>query len=364
MRILVNMPSQYSGKASGVARVTFSLLERLLEQTGDDYILRSPWTREQLPESLRDSRLELMETPRPRIMVFDVLRQAAMLPALCRRHGIDVLFNVDPFGSPLGGKRRLTLVHDLYFKTIPEQIGWRATLTTDFIFRLMMAGSNRVVCVSEATRKDLARFYPAAAAKSLTIYSDSTLSVDPDAADAASPIAGRYILAVGNATSNKNFALLGKAFAMIGKKWPDLHIVHVGRDEAEEIADMLVDPDLKDRLIRLSGIDDRQLAELYRHAACLCVPSTYEGFCLPVLEAQQLGCPVVCSNRSATPEIAGEGALTFDPTDAQSLVAALERLLENPELAGKLRQAGYENRKLYSWQKAAESYARLFQAEA
>lgn len=55
MRILVNMPSQYGGKASGVARVTFSLLERLLEQTGDDYILRSPWTREQLPESLRDS---------------------------------------------------------------------------------------------------------------------------------------------------------------------------------------------------------------------------------------------------------------------------------------------------------------------
>lgn len=100
MRILVNMPSQYSGKASGVARVTFSLLERLLEQTGDDYILRSPWTREQLPESLRDSRLELMETPRPRIMVFDVLRQAAMLPALCRRHGIDVLFNVDHLEVP------------------------------------------------------------------------------------------------------------------------------------------------------------------------------------------------------------------------------------------------------------------------
>ena len=364
MRILVNMPSQYGGKASGVARVTFSLLERLLEQTGDDYILRSPWTREQLPESLRDSRLELMETPRPRIMVFDVVRQAAMLPVLCRRHGIDVLFNVDPFGSPLGGKRRLTLVHDLYFKTIPEQIGWRATLTTDFIFRLMMAGSNRVVCVSEATRKDLARFYPAAAAKSLTIHSDSTLSVDPDAVDTASPIAGRYILAVGNATSNKNFALLGKTFAMIDKRWPDLHIVHVGRDEAEEIAGTLEDPDLKARLIRLSGIDDRQLAELYRHAACLCVPSTYEGFCLPVLEAQQLGCPVVCSNRSATPEIAGEGALTFDPTDAQSLVAALQRLLENPELAGKLRQAGYENRKLYSWQKAAESYARLFQTEA
>lgn len=364
MRILVNMPSQYGGKASGVARVTFSLLERLLEQTADDYVLRSPWTRAQLPENLRDSRLQLIETPRPRVMVFDVVRQAAMLPALCRRHGIDVLLNADPFGSPLGGKRRLTLVHDLYFKTIPEQIGWRATLTTDFIFKLMMAGSDQVICVSEATRKDLGRFYPAAAGKSITIHSDSTLNVDPGAFDTVPPVPGRYILAVGNATSNKNFALLGKAFAILGKKWPDLQIVHVGRDEAEEIAGVLDDPELKARLIRLSGIDDRQLAELYRHAACLCVPSTYEGFCLPVLEAQQLGCPVVCSNRSATPEIAGEGALTFDSSDAQSLVDTLERLLDNPELAENLRQAGYENRKLYSWQKAAESYARLFKQGA
>ncbi|UXS33888.1 glycosyltransferase family 4 protein [Agrobacterium tumefaciens] len=360
MRILVNMPSQYGGKASGVARVTFSLLERLLEQTQDDYILRSPWMRAQLPESLRDSRLQLIETPRPRIMVFDVLRQALTLPALCRRHRIDVLFNADPFGSPLGSKRRVTLVHDLYFKTIPEQIGWRATLTTDFIFRLMMAGSDRISCVSDATRRDLARFYPSAAGKSLTIYSDSTLKVDPDAVNEPSLIAGPYILAVGNATSNKNFALLGKAFARLGKAWPDLHVVHVGQDDAEEIGSALDDPELKARLVRLSGIDDRQLAELYRHAACLCVPSTYEGFCLPVLEAQQLGCPVVCSNRSATPEIAGKGALTFDPADADSLVAALDRLFREPGLADDLRQAGYENRKLYSWQKAAESYAQLF----
>ncbi|ANV26989.1 glycosyltransferase family 4 protein [Agrobacterium pusense] len=364
MRILVNMPSQYGGKASGVARVTFSLLERLLEQTDDDYILRSPWTRAQLPAELRDSRLRLIETARPHIMVLDVLRQAMTLPVLCRREGIDVLFNADPFGSPLGGRRRITLVHDLYFKTIPEQIGWRAALTTDFIFRLMLAGSHRIACVSDATRMDLARFYPGAARKSVTIHSDSTLKLDAGATAAPPPIAGRYILAVGNATSNKNFALLGKAFARLGPTMPDLRIVHVGRDEAEEIANTLDDPGLKARLIRLSGIDDRELAELYRHAACLCVPSTYEGFCLPVLEAQQLGCPVVCSNRSATPEIAGMGALTFDPSDTDSLVATLERLFREPALAETLRQAGYENRSLYSWEKAAETYAQLLHETA
>lgn len=102
--------------------------------------------------------------------------------------------------------------------------------------------------------------------------------------------------------------------------------MHVGRDEAEEIAGALADPELKTRLIRLSGIDDRQLAELYRHAACLCVPSTYEGFCLPVLEAQQLGCPVVCSNRSATPEIAGRGALTLIRRTLEALSMRLSGL--------------------------------------
>lgn len=359
LRILVNMTSQYGGKPSGVARVAFSLLARLLEQTPHDYVLRSPWTRGQLPETLQNSRLEVLETPRPHIMVLDVLRQALLTPLLCRRRGIDILLNMDPFGSPLGGRRRLTVVHDLYFKTIPDEVGWRAALTTDFIFRLMMAGSHHIICVSEATRNDLTRWYPSTEGRSLTIHSDSTMAADA-LGSTPPPVEGDYILAVGNATSNKNFTLLARAFAQIAPRMPGLRLVHVGRDDAEEILSALNQEALGSRAVRLQGIDDGTLAALYRNATCLCVPSTYEGFCLPVLEAQQFGCPVVCANRSATPEIAGEGALTFDPASVDSLTAAFTRFFGEPGLADQLRQAGYENRKRFSWDSAAKQYAALF----
>ena len=362
MRILVNMPSQYAGKPSGVSRVAFSLIEQLLRETVHEYVLRSPWTYDQLPQALKnDSRLSLEVVPRPKIMVFDVLRQAFVMPFVCRKLGIDVILNIDPFGSPTGGKRRLTIVHDLYFKTIPELIGARAALTTDLIFRFVLRGSDEIICVSDATRDDLSRWYPSTKGKSITIHSDSTLSIDMKDISEISTVDSPYILAVGNGTSNKNFATLAQAFAEIAPKYPSLKLVHVGKDDGEEILGILKDHGLDQRLVRVHGIDDLSLATLYRHATCLCVPSTYEGFCLPVLEAQSFGCPVICANRSATPEIAGAGAITFDPSSVLGLTGALNQLLGNENLAEQLRTSGYENRKRFSWKKAASAYAVVFE---
>jgi glycosyltransferase involved in cell wall biosynthesis len=362
MRILLNMPSQFRRKPSGVARTAFCLIERLIESTSHDYILRSPWQREDLPEALRTSRLSVITAPRPKFIVFDVVRQMFVVPFICRARGVDLVFNLDPFGSPTGGKARVTIVHDLYFRTIPKQIGWRATLTTDFIFRLVVAGSRSIVCVSDATRQDFRKWYPLNASRSLTIHSDSTLSVSPDEIGHTAPVAGRYILAVGNATSNKNFKTLAQAFEVLQQSYHDLHLVHVGSDPNDEILTTLASEVARNAVVRMNGIDDTQLATLYRHAACLCVPSLYEGFCLPVLEAQGLGCPVVCADRSATPEIAGDGALTFDPTRVSSLTQALNKLLSSPEVAEDLRKRGHENRQRYSWKLTAQKYAKLFDA--
>ena len=105
----------------------------------------------------------------------------------------------------------------------------------------------------------------------------------------------------------------------------------------------------------MSAAEDR-LAALYRGALCLCVPSFAEGFCLPVLEAQTLGCPVLCSDRSATPEIAGTGALTFDPADASALAAALRRLLHEPGLRADLIARGHANARRYDWAETARRY--------
>ncbi len=358
-RVLLNMPSQYAGKPSGVARMALCLIEALLQHREFDYVLRSPWDRSELPPSLMAGGLEVLKIKRPPIMVFDVILQTIVMQLLCRRLEIDLLVNFDPFGAPAGAQARVMVVHDLYFRTLPEQVGRREALTTDIIYRLMIANHDEIITVSDATKRDLARFYPSSAGCISTIHSAATLP--PVVQGAQRPdVPGRYVLAVGNATLNKNFKVLAQAMAMLHESFPDLALVHVGSDPEETIAGILSSLGSAVRLVRLEGIDDATLASLYRGALCLCVPSLYEGFCLPVLEAQGMGCPVVCSDRSATPEIAGDAALTFDPEDPRMLAGTLGRILSTPGLSEQLVQSGLENLQRFSWDKAARQYEDVF----
>ena len=360
-RILLNMPSQFDGKPSGVARVAFALAAELVRRPDVAVVLRSPWTRDALPAAFRDA-VEVVTVPRPRIMVLDVLAQLVTVPACCRRHAIDVVLNIDPYGAGAGGRARVVVVHDLYFRTIPESAGRREALTTDWIVRLMLARSQAVVAVSDATRRDLEHHYPAARGRVRVIPSASVLDPAVLAVKDPAEVAGAYVLAVGNATHNKNFGLLAEAVAALAPSHPDLAVVHVGEDPADAVAGTLRRLGAATRVVRLSRIDDRRLAALYRGALCLCVPSFAEGFCLPVLEAQALGCPVVCSDRSATPEVAGAGALTFDPSDAGALSACLRRLLDEPDLREALVAEGRRNEARYTWGATARGYADLLDA--
>jgi len=357
-RILFNMPSQFAGRPSGVARTAFELLDRLIDNNTFDYTLRSPWTREQLPSPLRAKPFKVITVPRPSILVFDVLRQTFMLPRYCRSQGIDLVVNLDPFGAAAGGRARLMIVHDLYFRTIPGQIGRRAALTNNFIFKLMLRG-NSVVAVSDATRRDLEFWFSEARGRATTIHSATSLKPASNQAE-PSEISGPFVLAVGNATANKNFGLLAEAMTKINSHFPDVSLVHVGDDPNESIATSLKRHASPVHLVRLSGIDDMRLAKLYRDASCLCVPSLYEGFCLPILEAQVSGCPVACANTSALPEIAGEGALLFDPMNPSALADCLQRILSGPGISAKLIRLGYENVAKFSWDNTARQYEDLF----
>jgi glycosyltransferase involved in cell wall biosynthesis len=329
-RVLVNMPSQHAGRPSGVALVAFRVIAGLVERGTVAVVLRSPWTRDQLPPAIRD-RIEVVTVARPRIMLLDVLRQTISVPRLCRALGIDVVLNADPYGAAFGGRARVSVVHDLYFRTIPGRTRSREALTTDPIFRLVLGNSARVIAVSETTRRDLERHYPSLRGRTQAVPSAAML--DPAVTDPGFvPPAGPFVLVVGNALYNKNFAALAIAAAL---------------------------GDAPVRLTRLSRIGDGRLADLYRAALCLCVPSFAEGFCLPVLEAQALGCPVICSDRSATPEIAGAGALTFDPADPAALAACLRRLLDEPGLRATLIDRGHENARRYAWAETARRYEAL-----
>jgi glycosyltransferase involved in cell wall biosynthesis len=171
---------------------------------------------------------------------------------------------------------------------------------------------------------------------------------------------GRYILVVGNAAMNKNFPVLAKALASVHLALPEIAVVYVGRGPDAIIATTLRNIRSSLQVFHFQAIDEAKLTNLYRHATCLCVPSLYEGFCLPVLEAQALGCPVVCSDRPALPEIAGTGALFVNPTDPDALAKSLLQVLQDPATSEALTRAGYENASKFSWDNAASEYEAVF----
>jgi len=100
-------------------------------------------------------------------------------------------------------------------------------------------------------------------------------------------------------------------------------------------------------------VPEEDLPALYSGATVFVFPSLYEGFGLPVLEAMACGVPVACSNSSSLPEIVGDAALTFDPTDVKAIAAALSRLLSDAGLRAELRQRGLERARHFSWAETA-----------
>lgn len=357
-RILVNMPSQSANTPAGVAKLCFSLLEALIESGRHDYVLRSPWPREQLPPTLAASAIEIVRVRRWKRMVLNVLYQCVAMPLRTRASKIDLVLNVDPFGASTGAKgRRITLLNDLYLHAIRQQFGARASFTTDICYRLTLGQSARIVTISEATRADALRYYPHLADRISTIHCDSTLKADP-AARLPREIAEPYILIVGNATANKNYPAVAQAISAV----PDAirpTLVHVGLDLGGAV----------EAACRRTGgvtyrsftnVDEPRLAGFYQNAICLCVSSTYEGFCLPIVEAQHLGCPVVSSDRSVMPEVAGEGAWFYDPDCIEGLTGLLVRAIEQPSRRAELIERGHLNRARFSWRLAAKQYEDLF----
>jgi glycosyltransferase involved in cell wall biosynthesis len=208
-----------------------------------------------------------------------------------------------------------------------------------------------LVCISAATRRDLVQRVPSSAPRSLVIPLAA-------AAQFASPgtrpsgIERPYVLAAGTLEPRKNLERLLDAWAQLCPALRDEHeLVLVGPVGWEADA---IRVRARGSGVRLTGyVPDEQLAALYHGCELFCYPSLYEGFGLPVLEAMRAGAPVITSNVSSLPEVAGDAAVLVDPLSVDAIEAALARLLADPDERGRLRAAGRARAALFSWERTA-----------
>jgi len=163
-----------------------------------------------------------------------------------------------------------------------------------------------------------------------------------------------YLLHVGTLQPRKNLVRLVEAFNRIQDH--RLSLVLGGKRGwlATRIVQRVADLDLEDRVVFTDYVDESDLAALHSAAECFVFPSLYEGFGFPVLEAQACGTPVIASNRSSVPEVAGDGAILVDPESTAALASAIEQVLTSDQTRSDLITKGYSNLKRFAWRRCAE----------
>lgn len=285
-----------------------------------------------------------------------VLAEQFRLPALLRKAQVDALLNPAFTGPVRGARRIVTTVHDLYFRTVPELLPRAQRTFLSLAVPFCCSRSDQVVTTSASTKRDIARFYPHLVGKVRVVPMANrmraleTLPATAESSDGAAP----FVLMVAALTGNKNPGPLVEAVARVRKRHPDVRLVHVGKDPDGLLARAVAELHADDWTDSRTGISDAQLEQLYQQCLCVAIPSLYEGFGLPVLEAQGFGAPVIASDRSSLPEVGGDGALYFDPTDSSAIAAAIDLLITAPERREALRRAGFANQARYSWKATAQ----------
>ncbi len=314
----------------------------------------------------RPERIEWRVIPWPRLWTH--LRLALEL----MRHPPDVLFvpsHVLPLVCPVPG---VVTVHDLGYLAYPEAHTRFDRWYLDWTTRRHTRVAAHLLADSEATKRDLVRRYGADPRRITVVYP----GLDPLFRPVEDPgrlaavrsryaLAPAYIIHVGTLQPRKNLLRLLDAFEALPQRLPAPHpmpqLVLVGKRGwlAEPIVARA--RTMGERVRLLGHVAREDLPALLSGARALVMPSLYEGFGLPVLEAMACGTPVVASNVSSLPEVAGDAALLVDPHATEALTEALARVLTDAELRQTLRQRGLQRARQFTWQAAAEKVLRVLE---
>ncbi len=288
------------------------------------------------------------------------LSQQWRLPRLLHTLGAHVYHSTYYLMPYRPGRPTVLTVYDVIPLRFPATVSRRARLLFRLTLALALRAADAVLCISKATARDV---------QALFSVPEERIHVTPLAADAYfRPVASqerealvnrlglpdRYVLYVGSNKPHKNLERLVRAWALVCPD--DVTLVIAGpwlpaHSAPRALAARL---GLDGRQVRFLGpVPERDLPALYSGALGFVFPSLYEGFGLPVLEAMACGTPVACSRAGSLPEVAGEAALYFDPTDVTDIASTVQLLLEDENVRASLRSAGLARAAHFTWERTA-----------
>lgn len=247
---------------------------------------------------------------------------------------------------------QVVVIHDLATFLYPDQRGQEVSDRHNRRVKLVCAQAKKIIAISESTKNDLIKILKIDEAKIKVIYPGQTLF--PTGGKLPQNIVPKkYILFVGTLEPRKNLKNLLQAHELLSntlkEEYPLVIVGAKGWNADKEFEQM---KNMKNVKV-LGYVTDADLGELYKSAAVFAYPSLYEGFGLPVIEAQQFGVAVLTSNTSSLPEAVGDGGIQVDPNNIEAIAKGLQKLLEDKDLRQLLSVKAKNHAQQFSWEKSA-----------
>jgi len=301
------------------------------------------------------------------------VREQITVPRDLRREHAELFHAPHYVLPPLTPCKSVVTIHDCIHLRFPQYLPNRLGYAYARSFLWMATHhSNRVITVSEASKRDILEYFKVPPGKIDVIYNgiDERFGEVPAEED-VTRVRERYqlidpfILYAGNIKPHKNLGRLIEAFHILrhtGPEFEHVKLVIIG-DEIAKYAALrhAVHRHKLHKHVRFFGfVPSRTLAILYRLAAVFVFPSLYEGFGLPPLEAMASGTPVITSNVSSLPEVVGDAAVLIDPLQPEAIADALGRVLSDSALRDELRTRGFERARHFSWERSVRRVREIY----
>lgn len=288
-----------------------------------------------------------------------------------RNARLDVLHSTDFIPPRRGHWRSVITVHDVAFLRMPALLTAASRRYYGGIRRAVRE-ADAVIAVSQATRRDLLELAGAPAEKVHVVYEAADASLAPMPATEAAALVqahhgldGAYVLFVGTLEPRKNIPMLLRACSLLRRELPTRLVLAGGHGWlSEDVFETVRRLAIHDGVVFLGEVRPADLRPLYCAADALVLPSVYEGFGLPALEAMACGTPVVVSNAGALPEIVGDAAVVVRPEDPEDIANGISWVLSNASFRSSLVERGLARAAAFSWERAARETLAIYEQVA